>query len=178
MNASKNKRRSFLVDYKVQSALGLRVATHWLTFLVVTLCVTICLRLVTNIDQASLLQQITRALRDQAISVVVLLALMPWFVHDALGLSNRFAGPMVRLRAALRQLRTDDEPGPIKFRSGDFWIDVADDFNALRDRVVADRKEMEELRGRLANVPTELETTVELPLLTLLPAASANPQNA
>lgn len=146
----KQRRRRFLVDSKVQYALGARVASHWVVFLVATLILTASLRIVANIEHSSLSEMLALAIREQMVSVVVILALLPWFTHDALSLSNRFAGPMVRLRAGLRLLAREDETHAIKFRSGDFWPEIADEFNLLRERVISERRELARLRKQLS----------------------------
>ena len=46
-------------------------------------------------------------------------------------MSNRFVGPMYRLRNTLRQLADGESVHPIKLREKDFWIDVADDVNRV-----------------------------------------------
>lgn len=140
------KRRKLLVEHQVQGALGFRIAGHWLVFLIATISVTTALRVIGNMDHVSNLEIAALALREQAVSIVVVLALLPWFIHDALKLSNRFAGPIVRLRSALRQLSGDESVAPIKFREGDFWAEVAGEYNQLRTRVLADRVELRELK--------------------------------
>ena len=133
-----NKRRRFLVEKRVQGALGLRIAYHWLIFLVVTTVFTTMLRVLGNLDQGSFTNAVWEALGEQIVPTVVILSLFPWFLYDALKLSNRFAGPIVRLRTAIREL-TGSESNPISFRKGDFWAEVAADYNTLRDRVLEDR---------------------------------------
>ncbi|MEZ6135663.1 MAG: hypothetical protein R3C53_12205 [Pirellulaceae bacterium] len=179
MNAPKIKRRRFLVDRQVQCALGLRIATHWLIFLLASLVITTVLRTMGSLDQANLWSNIGSALAEQTIMITVALALLPWFVHDSLSLSNRFAGPMVRLRSAIKALRQADGTDPIKFRNGDFWFDVAEEFNDLRKQVMLDRAELGEFRQLQATTQAsnsematqkpanpELESTVVIPELS------------
>ncbi len=136
---AKNRRKRVLVDRQIQGTLGLRIVTHWVLFFVVSVSVTAALRILTNVGHTSGWELASIVLRDQIGPGVVLLALLPWFVLDSLKLSNRFAGPMVRLRGAIRQLTSGEDVPPVTFRKGDFWREVADDFNLLRQRVLADR---------------------------------------
>lgn len=61
--------------------------------------------------------------------VIVSISLVPVFVWDAIKLSNRFAGPIVRVRHALAQIADGQSPKPIEFRNGDFWKSLAVDLN-------------------------------------------------
>ena len=61
------------------------------------------------------------------------MVLLPVALIDMARMSNRFAGPILRLRRAVRDLADGREVEPIKFRDHDYWGDFAEDFN----RVVA-----------------------------------------
>ncbi|MCA9134644.1 MAG: hypothetical protein KDA45_15860, partial [Planctomycetales bacterium] len=132
------KRRQFLVEKRVQGALGVRIALHWLVFLSLSVTVTCVLRMPGKLEYPTLWAGLQAALLEQLASITVLLALLPWFIHDSLKLSNRFAGPMLRLKKAIVQLTNEQEAPPVIFRSGDFWLELADDFNELRGRVLAE----------------------------------------
>jgi hypothetical protein len=64
-------------------------------------------------------------------ALVASLLLLPLVLFDVIRFSNRFAGPLVRLRRAMRTLARGEQVLPIKFRDGDYWQDFADDFNAV-----------------------------------------------
>ena len=64
-----------------------------------------------------------------------MLSLAPMFIYDTVKLSNRFAGPVLRIRRAARQLADGEIPKKSKLRDGDFWKDLASDFNGVIDRV-------------------------------------------
>ena len=61
--------------------------------------------------------------------------LLPMVILDIVRLSNRFAGPLVRLRRGMRALAQGEEVRPIHFREGDFWQEFADEFNAIAARM-------------------------------------------
>ena len=63
------------------------------------------------------------------------LVLLPLVVFDILRLSNRFVGPLLRLRQSMRQLAQGEHVDPIEFRCNDFWREFADEFNAVLARV-------------------------------------------
>jgi len=61
--------------------------------------------------------------------LLVSFSLAPVFIWDAIKLSNRFAGPIVRVRRALAQIADGQTPKAIEFRNGDFWKSLAHDLN-------------------------------------------------
>jgi hypothetical protein len=69
-----------------------------------------------------------------AVAIATLLA--PLALWDLVRLSHRFAGPMVRLRRALAELSAGGDPGAIRFRKKDFWHEMADQYNELREYVL------------------------------------------
>lgn len=76
--------------------------------------------------------------------------LLPVFIFDFLQMSNRFAGPVFRLRNAMRNLVANETREHLKFRKGDFWGEVADEYNAVVDHVAR-------VEGELAACRAELE---------------------
>jgi hypothetical protein len=83
--------------------------------------------------------------------------LMPLVLFDIVRLSNRFAGPLLRLRRSLRALAKGEEVAPLKFREGDFWQDFAKEFNAVAERMnklneAAKADELDEEESCLAGI--------------------------
>lgn len=66
--------------------------------------------------------------------------LAPIIAYDLLIFTNRFAGPMFRLRREMQRLIADESQTPIKLRDNDHWTDMADLFNEIRSELI-------ELRG-------------------------------
>ena len=58
--------------------------------------------------------------------VIVSLLLLPLVIFDMIRFSNRFVGPLLRLRRSMRQLARGQRVEPLKFRSNDLWQDLAD----------------------------------------------------
>ncbi len=69
---------------------------------------------------------------------------------------HRFAGPMYRLRMALGQMAGGDVPQSIRFRSRDFWQDVAVDFNTVVERYESLVEENEQLKAELSRQKAEV----------------------
>ena len=66
--------------------------------------------------------------------LIASLLLLPLIVFDVMRTSNRIAGPMMRLREAIRMAGTGAESRPLRFRNADFLEDVAGEFNEMLDR--------------------------------------------
>jgi hypothetical protein len=63
--------------------------------------------------------------------MLVMVFLLPVFVMDTIKLSHRFAGPVLSLRRAMREIVSGQTPRMLQFRKSDFWHDLADDYNKL-----------------------------------------------
>lgn len=155
------KRKKFLVEKQVQGALGWRIAAHWLAFLGLSLFATCSLQILGNFESGSLWASFQQAMLGQIGSIAVLLALLPWFIHDSLKLSNRFAGPMVRLQKSIVDLTKSNEVLPVTFRSQDFWQEIAVNFNELQMRVLAERELLAKHGLVNATAEGQLKTTAE-----------------
>lgn len=65
-----------------------------------------------------------------------LMLLVPVVAYDLLRFTNRFAGPFFRLRREMQRLANDESEMPLGFRDGDYWVEIADDFNAVRKELI------------------------------------------
>jgi len=143
------KRSKILVDPKIQWAIGRRVMLHWLLFAVCFGSVNILIRTILAIAEQPFAQSLSTAAQSQVPVLFVLAVMLPMFLLDTMKLTNRFAGPMFRLRHALRALPVNEKAAELTFRSGDFWPEVAVEFNAVA-------KQFEALRQRNAVLEREL----------------------
>lgn len=129
------KRRKFYVDSDVQSALLRQLVVNWM----VVFGVIASVLLTVASYQAGFTLGFSGALaaiwHDNAVLLVTLVALAPFVVYESIKLSHRFAGPMVRFRNDLQRLGNGENVGPLQFREGDFWQDIADSFNSVRQRI-------------------------------------------
>lgn len=130
----KYKRTKKLVDRPVQIAVVTRFLFHVGVFMVVGSVVTIFIQFLANPFQSG--SSLMGSFWQQAGPfIVVLLAMLPIFVWDTIKLTNRIVGPMVRVRATLREVNSGQKStAPLKFRDGDFWCDLAGEVNALVKR--------------------------------------------
>jgi len=65
------------------------------------------------------------------------LMILPAVLWDLTRMSNRFVGPVYRLRNSMRDLADGKPVDPVHFRTGDFWFDFAEDFNRVAATVGA-----------------------------------------
>ncbi|GAA4469358.1 hypothetical protein GCM10023156_61270 [Novipirellula rosea] len=144
-----SKRTRFLVDPKVQWSIAARVAGHWAIFLMCLVSINVCVRVFAAVIHQPLWDALQSALVAQAPIVVVMFVLLPVFLRDTLVMSNRFAGPMYRLRTALAALAGGESIKAIKFRTGDFWLSAADDFNLVLVQLNSLKDENEQLRNEI-----------------------------
>jgi hypothetical protein len=71
--------------------------------------------------------------------VVASLLLLPCFIFDRLKATNQLAGPITRLQADMKKLNNGDTLSTLKFREGDHWAELAQDFNALAEEINRER---------------------------------------
>jgi hypothetical protein len=83
-------------------------------------------------------------------SVVLILPVM---LYDLVRLTNRFAGPVTRLRRVLTQIADGNPVEPVRFRDGDFWPELAGEFN----RAAA---ELEQRGSQATRAAEDVETTI------------------
>jgi hypothetical protein len=67
--------------------------------------------------------------------VLASILLFPIVVSSSIRFSNRFAGPMVRVRRTLKELARGESTGRLKFRENDYWLDIADDINEIATKL-------------------------------------------
>ncbi len=129
------RRSKSLVDPEVQGSVLKKVAMHWLLlFLCNTIALVIWVRLFEQPD-AAWGDTLRDCLQRYLPFFVVTIVLLPAFVWDTLKLTNRFAGPILRLRLALSDAADGRIVAPLHFRQNDFWREIAENFNSVLSRV-------------------------------------------
>src|SRR6056297_709931 len=146
MHESKPKRSKILIDPQVQWSLALRILLHWGMLVICLLMINSMIALLMMAGHRPLSGAFGDVLRDQVPLMVVLVVLLPVFLRDTLKMSNRFAGPMYRLRTTLAKMARGESVSAINFRQGDFWQEVAADFNTVTakyEQTLARNKQLE-----------------------------------
>lgn len=119
------------VDYEVQSSLAWRVCIHWAMFLLCCALGTLIWTRLVEAPTESWSHVIRHWISHFVPFAIIAIALLPLFLRDTIKLSNRFAGPIVRVRRALSELADGKNPKPVTFRKGDFWQALQVDLNRV-----------------------------------------------
>jgi hypothetical protein len=134
MSGSKKLRQHVFVDPKLQGELIGRIILYWLVCLFSMALLLLAWRIITS-PGGSILTHANEMWPYCWPALATSFVLLPLAIIDIMRFSNRFAGPLLRLRRSMRALARGEHIDPIEFRSGDFWHEVADEFNAIRLRV-------------------------------------------
>jgi len=134
MENKKKLRKRLFVDPKVQGALVLRTVFYWVVCLVTITLMLLCWRIVTG-PARMFYTHLDDMWFHFGPALVASTLLLPLVIFDMIRLSNRFTGPLLRLRRSMRSLARGEHVEPIEFRDGDFWQEFADEFNILAARV-------------------------------------------
>jgi hypothetical protein len=125
------RRRKNLVDFEVQTCLLKRVAIHWLLFMSVNALALYGWTFLLVGAEGELQAHLTYFLRLYFPVLVVSVLLLPVLLLDTSKLSNRFVGPIVRVRKTLALAVKGEAVQPVKFRENDFYGELAKDLNAV-----------------------------------------------
>lgn len=130
-----NHRKKAVADRQVQYTLARRVVLHFFVF--------VCAGAIFGIINQFMMdpfggvaKNLNQFLRSSAPFLVALLCMLPMFVRDTLRLSNRVAGPVYNLRTTVKAIANGEtNVRPLTFRKGDFWPELASDFNVMTERL-------------------------------------------
>ncbi len=128
--ADHQNRKQLYNDSKVQTALLARVVLYWCAYLIAVAAFILVWRIVTGPARV-FYTHFEDMWFHFGPAVVVSFLLLPLVLWDMLKLSNRFVGPLTRLREHFRMGANGQEVPPIHFREGDFWHEVSEEFNAM-----------------------------------------------
>lgn len=132
----KHKRGKLFIDGAVQGTLARRILFHWLSLAFCLFLMTAVIHVLQSpFDPPG--EQLKSYVAQNSRVFVVLALLTPAFVWDTIKVSHRFAGPVYRMRAALDAMGRGEDIPKVKFRDDDFWQDVADKLNVVRERLQA-----------------------------------------
>lgn len=134
-----HKRKKKFIDPEVQGALARRIGVHWLLYTLVASVLVVGLKWLAN-PFVPFTEHAVEAWWTYGPLLLVLLCLAPIFVYDSVKLSNRFTGPVMRIRQAARSLADGEPVRPLAFRDDDFWQDLAKDFNRIVERYEHDEE--------------------------------------
>lgn len=139
------QRKKLFIDPEVQGALARRLVWQWVVFTGVAAALAVALEWLNN-PFAPVGEVAAEAWWTYGPLLLALVCLLPVFVVDTVKISNRFVGPVFRLRQAARAVAAGQRPAPLKFRDSDFWRGMADDMNVVFDKAASAPATAEEAR--------------------------------
>jgi hypothetical protein len=154
---SRPQRRQKFVDSKVQGALARRVIFHWLVFLAVASVAALFLQVLSDPFRPAG-EHFENLWYTHGPFLVVMVFLLPVFVIDTIKISHRFAGPIYSLRRAMREVADGQPPRKLQFRQGDFWQELANEYNAMLAQLApnADSKSADDKSSTEQNSPVRV----------------------
>ena len=152
---SVKQRKQYYIDSNVQGALLRRICIHWALFFFVAALAIIGLQALLGDPQKSISERIEFETSEFMFMGIVMISLFPAFMLDTIRFSNRFVGPIARLRRLLRDLKTG-KTAHCSFRDNDFWSEMALEFNEVADLVAAQQAEITELKNKMNEAGVEV----------------------
>lgn len=137
--AASPTRRRILIDSGVQGTLVRRTGFYAAATAIYLLVIFVLSDSLSH-PQEPLSESLFRCLNEAVFWAPGLMLLAPLFAYDLINISNRFVGPMFRLRRELRKLSNGEDVAPMYSRKNDFWGDAAESFNRLRDELATRRQ--------------------------------------
>lgn len=156
---SELKRKQNFVDSSVQGGLVRRIFFHWLVFFFVTALAVLLLKTLLGDPSLPFAARFQAEVREFTLLGIVFVAIFPAFMLDTIRFSNRFVGPIHRLRRHLIELGADGETSEIKFRDHDFWQGLAGEFKIVQDRMKAQQAEIDSLKSQLVGTGFQTKST-------------------
>ena len=128
-------RSKVFVDSTVQGALARRIVLHWLVFFALSGLSLFTIEYFLGNVELTAAEHLSVFWAKYGLFFVLMIAIMPSFIYDAIKLSHRFAGPIMRLKSSMKSLADNGSATTLKFREGDYWRELSDDFNRVADRM-------------------------------------------
>jgi methyl-accepting chemotaxis protein len=151
------QRSRYLIDPKVQWSIAGLITYHWAIFLLCLMTISAIVQAMVAAGHQPFLESLWTAARAQVPILGMMVLMLPIFLRDMLKMTNRFAGPMFRLRTSLADLAQNRSTAKIRFRSRDFWQEVAEDFNSVLGRIETLKKQNATLREKNKTHRSETE---------------------
>ena len=113
-----------------QTRMFLRVSLYWLLYILALWNLLFVWRLLAE-GPGNPFVQYVHFLQDYYPPLVLFILLLPVAAWDMVKLSHRVVGPLVRVRHTLQEMAAGEAVRPLKFREGDYLLELRDDFNAM-----------------------------------------------
>ncbi|GAA5506613.1 hypothetical protein [Novipirellula caenicola] len=144
--SSNSTRKHVIADPHVQGAILRRVALYAFAAILYYSVVFCCTVFLSDRDGTST-DRMIECLDDAITWIPGLFVILPIAAYDLLATTNRFAGPICRLRGELQRLIAGESPRPLNFREHDHWSEIAELFNEVRAELLVLREESKNPSG-------------------------------
>ncbi len=156
-------RHKLLVDAEVQGSLLRRTAMYGTSCALYFMVILVFTESMSD-PQATIGDALGGCLNESIYWLPGLAILAPIISYDLLKFTNRFTGPVARLRTEMRRLTEDKSDDRLCFREDDYWVEMADVFNDLRDEVIDLRKELAASKRAAQSPDSEPPPPLQSPL--------------
>ena len=136
------KRKQNYVNASIQGGLVRRILFHWLVFFLATAVLMLTLKTFLGDPELTFSERFQQQVSEFVLYGFIFAAIFPAFMLDSIRFSNRFVGPITRLRKHMRELASEGVTEDIQFRDNDFWQEVAQEFNTVNHLVRGSSKEL------------------------------------
>lgn len=146
------KRKRVTADVHLQGKICLRVAVYWL------ICALTLAILLTGRDALGAGTEVDNSITTGAVlrAVASSLLILPLVLFDCLIFSNRFVGPIWRLRREVKAIANGQSGELIRFRPGDEYQELIGDFNRVIDRLAAEAKTSDQAEAEATEAQQEI----------------------
>lgn len=128
-----NHRRQVVVDWPIQYGFAFRLLGRWIVLIAIVGCCSTMAQYVAC--AAADAKEISLTLQTAVWSFVgAAVLLIPVLVWDAIKMSHRFVGPIIRMKRAIRAIG-EGRYQEIKLRKGDYWHELASELNQMQAKL-------------------------------------------
>ncbi len=126
-------RRQIVVDLPVQFGYAAHLLARWFVLMAVVGCCSILAQYFAGaaLDAKDLSLTLQTAVWSFVGAGVLLIPVLVW---DAIKMSHRFVGPIMRMKVVIRGIG-EGKYQTVKLRKGDYWHDLAHDLNQMQERL-------------------------------------------
>ena len=132
MNKSKRSRK--FIDPEGQTAIIYRVVTYWLAGIMFIL-MPLTFSSTWMEPEINLVTHFFNVVVRYWPMLLMMFLMLPFALYDVNRFSNRFVGPIYRVRKELENFEESGKLAKMKFREGDYWQDLAAQLNSVSKRI-------------------------------------------
>ena len=132
--SGQDTRGSWFIDPQVQKAIAWKVVTYWAAALLFMILPLALYRSIVS-PEKNFVMQVIEVITSHWPVIVTMSLLLPFAIFDVIRFSNRFVGPVFRLRKELEGFEESGKINHLEFRENDYWSELSDGINSLAGRI-------------------------------------------